>query len=130
MAVQHVPEPGWYPTQELGQQNGQYAAENATSVGLPAGMNIWLDLEGVNSGASATDVSAYCNAWFGVVASVQYVPGLYIGADAILDNQQLDARAVFLEVRQQCRLSAAWLLLRVFVSGNRLLYGAKHQRQR
>jgi hypothetical protein len=91
MAVQHVPEPGWYPTQELGQQYGQYASGNAQTVGLPAGVNVWLDLEGVNSGASASDVSAYCNAWFGVVSGAKYVPGLYVGAGAILDNDQLAA---------------------------------------
>jgi len=91
MAVQHVPESGWYPTQQLGQEYGQNAAKNAESVGLPAGVNIWLDLEGVNSAASADNVTAYCNAWFAAVSAAQYVPGLYVGASAILDSDQLDS---------------------------------------
>jgi len=90
-AVQHVSSDGWCPSQQLGQEYGAEAAQNAGSVGLPQGMNIWLDLEGVNASASAADVSAYCNAWFGEVSAAKYVPGLYVGAQSILDADELDA---------------------------------------
>src|SRR5476651_601246 len=48
MAVQHVALPGWAPTASLGAAYGSYAAIYAKqAVGLPAGMNIWCDLEEV-----------------------------------------------------------------------------------
>jgi hypothetical protein len=91
MAVQHAPEPGWIPGGRVGEQHGSNAARNAQSAGLPLGINIWLDLEGVNSGAPASDVSAYCNAWFAKVSEAGYIPGLYVGAGSILSGEQLDA---------------------------------------
>src|ERR1700679_3188315 len=52
-AVQHVHRPGWSPSAQLGTLWGNNAAANAKSVGLPPGINIWLDLEGVAGGATA-----------------------------------------------------------------------------
>jgi hypothetical protein len=89
MAVQHVPYPGWTPTESLGGEYGSAAAANAQALGLPGGMNIWLDLEGIADGTSSSDVIDYCNAWFAAVSGAGYVPGLYVGTDAILDRQQL-----------------------------------------
>jgi len=54
---QHVDEPGWSPTGPLGTNHGKNAANNVGSVGFPPGVNVWLDLEGVNAGASAQAVS-------------------------------------------------------------------------
>jgi hypothetical protein len=59
------------------------------AVGLPEGMNIWLDLEGIAEVASSFDVIASCNAWFAEVSAAGYVPGLYVGANAILDGEEL-----------------------------------------
>jgi hypothetical protein len=89
MAVQHPPPAGWSPTAALGSRYGQFAAECAGQAGLPAGVNIWLDLEGVAAGSAAADVIGYCNAWFGEVAASGYVPGLYVGSDCGLDGDQL-----------------------------------------
>jgi hypothetical protein len=89
MAAQHVDYPGWTPSETLGSQYGANAAANAQKVGLPAGMNIWLDLEGVDESVSSSDVIAYCNAWFAAVAGAGYIPGLYVGADAILNSEEL-----------------------------------------
>jgi hypothetical protein len=58
-------------------------------IGFPPGINVWLDLEGVRSGTSASNVIAYCNNWFDEVAAKNYVPGIYVGADAILTDTQL-----------------------------------------
>jgi hypothetical protein len=90
MSVQHAPNAGWWPTFELGEQYGQAAAQNATAIGLPPGLNVWLDLEGVNAGASSSDVVDYCNAWSGEVSGAGYLPGLYLGYDTNLDSGQLD----------------------------------------
>jgi hypothetical protein len=89
MAVQHVAEPGWSPTGDLGETNGTDAANNAAEVGFPPGVCIWCDLEGVNDNAAALDVIDYCNEWYAAVSAAGYVPGLYVGPDAILDGQQL-----------------------------------------
>jgi hypothetical protein len=89
MPVQHVRQPGWSPDQSLGQQDGQNATSNAQTVGLPAGMNVWCDLEGVNPSAQPQDVIDYCEAWFQEVNAAGYLPGLYVGAGALLTGQQL-----------------------------------------
>jgi hypothetical protein len=89
MAVQHVAASPWTPSQALGTQYGDNAVSCAQEVGLPPGMNIWLDLEGVASGTSAQTVIDYCNAWFTPVSAAGYAPGLYVGASAILDSDEL-----------------------------------------
>src|SRR5690242_13720328 len=48
MAIQHVEGAGWTPSAELGTNYGLAAAANAHEVGLPGGVNVWLDLEGIN----------------------------------------------------------------------------------
>ena len=89
MPVQHVKSSGWTPSESLGQEYGTNAANNALSVGFPAGVNLWCDLEGVSSSASAQDVTGYCTAWFTAASGPGFVPGLYVGANAILSGQQL-----------------------------------------
>lgn len=88
-AVQHVSMPGWTPSQSLGTQYGTNAASNAASIGLPKGMNLWMDLEGIAAGTSAQTVIDYANAWYDAVAAAGYIPGIYVGADCILTGDQL-----------------------------------------
>ena len=89
MPVQHVREQGWAPTAALGETTGANAAVNAMTVGFPAGVNVWCDLEGVAAGSSANDVIGYCNSWFATVSAAGYVPGIYVGAQSILTGPQL-----------------------------------------
>lgn len=89
MPVQHVRAPGWSPSATLGQQDGQNAANNAEQIGFPSGVSVWCDLEGVNRTAAPQDVIDYCQAWYNAVNSGGYVPGLYVGYQAILDGDQL-----------------------------------------
>jgi hypothetical protein len=89
MAVQHVAPAGWSPTAALGTSQGQAAAANAQAAGLPAGINLWLDLEGVAEGTAAQDVVDFCNAWSAEVAAAGYLPGLYVGSNAVLSGEQL-----------------------------------------
>lgn len=95
MPVQHVRYAGWMPDAALGTQTGKTAANNAVQVGCPIKVNVWLDLEGISASAMAADVIAYCNSWFDAVAEVGYLPGLYVGANSILDGQQLYSRLKF-----------------------------------
>jgi len=89
MVVQHVLEPGWSPTQSLGQEYGANAAKFTKEIGVPPGVNLWCDLEGVASGTPASNVTAYCNAWAEQVAAAGYVPGLYVGWEPGLSSQEL-----------------------------------------
>ncbi|HET9179982.1 MAG TPA: DUF1906 domain-containing protein [Terriglobia bacterium] len=89
MPVQHVRKPGWLPSAELGTKDGQYAASNTRDVGFPKGVNVWCDLEGIAPGTPADIVAAYCNAWFDAVTAAGYVPGIYVGSQCILNEQQL-----------------------------------------
>lgn len=89
MAVQHCPEPGWEPSAPLGTQYGQYAGQYAAEIGLPAGINIWLDLEGVAVSVAAPAIIDYCHAWFFQVGSHGYIPGLYCGYGGGLSPDQL-----------------------------------------
>ncbi|MES2947633.1 MAG: DUF1906 domain-containing protein [Pseudomonadota bacterium] len=89
MPVQHVSAAGWQPTAALGTQYGGTAASHAQTIGFPAGVNVWCDLEGVDSATTASDAIAYCNAWYTAVASAGYAPGLYVGANCGLSGQQL-----------------------------------------
>lgn len=94
-AVQHVLAQGWTPTQELGTEYGTNAAHNATSIGLSGGMNIWLDLEGVNTTTPAQQVIDYCNAWYDAVVAGGFVPGIYVGAACGLTGTQLYSNLKF-----------------------------------
>jgi len=89
MPVQHVREPGWFPSQGLGNEDGQNAAANAQNVGFPVEVNIWCDLEGVNPAADVAAVLDYCRAWYNAVNVAGYTPGLYVGYDTLLNGQQL-----------------------------------------
>ena len=52
-------------------------------------MNLWLDLEGVATAATAQQVIEYCNAWFTEVDNAGFVSGLYVGPQAVLDGHDL-----------------------------------------
>ncbi|HEV7588741.1 MAG TPA: DUF1906 domain-containing protein [Longimicrobium sp.] len=89
MVVQHVLDPGWNPTESLGQEYGANAATFTRQIGVPPGVNVWCDLECVANGTAASDVIAYCNAWASQVSAAGYVPGLYVGYEPGLSSQQL-----------------------------------------
>ena len=91
MVVQHVAAPPWTPSESLGDSYGYYAAANAQAIGLPRGMILWLDLEGVASGTSAATTTAYCEAWADQVSAAGYVPGIYIGANCGLNASAIEA---------------------------------------
>jgi len=89
MLVQHVLSPGWRPSTTLGENHGKASVENARTVGFPAKVNVWLDLEGIDLHATFQDVVNYCNNWFDQVNEAGYLPGLYVGANSILNSSEL-----------------------------------------
>jgi hypothetical protein len=89
MAVQHFAGDPWVPSVQLGAEYGRNAASNAAQAGLPDGVNVFLDLEGIARGTPTADVIGYCNAWFAAVETAGYETGVYVGANAILDGEEL-----------------------------------------
>lgn len=89
MAVQHA---AFGPvTSEKGTRFGDNAVANAREAGLPAGVNVWLDLEEIAASSSTAGIIAYCTNWFGEVHGGGYVPGIYVGANCGLSGDQLFA---------------------------------------
>jgi hypothetical protein len=90
MLVQYVEsESAWTPTASKGTKNGGVAASEAERLGVPWGVTLWCDLEGVAPGTSSLRVIDYCNRWHAAVSAAGYVPGLYVGYRAGLTPTQL-----------------------------------------
>lgn len=87
--VQHVANDGWLPRPAIGASYGAVAAEEARRAGVPSGVGMWCDLEGVSGDAEAGDVIAFCNNWHAAVGDAGYDPGLYVGFNAGLTDEQL-----------------------------------------
>jgi hypothetical protein len=93
--VQHVERENWDPILDKGKTYGMRAAQHALLCGAPEGTTIWLDLEGVRLRTAPETVIQYCNAWYDQVASYGYLPGIYVGWQAILTADQLYRRLKF-----------------------------------
>lgn len=96
MPVQHVEsETSWVPTADKGAEYGRCAARAAQRCGIPGGVTLWLDLEGVAADehdtylVQAADVIAYCQAWYHAVTGVGYRAGLYVGWHCGLSAREL-----------------------------------------
>ncbi|MFL5470257.1 MAG: glycoside hydrolase domain-containing protein [Gemmatimonadaceae bacterium] len=90
MLVQYVEsDTSWIPSAKKGSRNGEVAAAEAAKLGVPWGVTVWCDLEGVKARTAAQNVIDYCNRWHIAVTSAGYVPGLYVGYRAGLNPTQL-----------------------------------------
>jgi hypothetical protein len=90
MLVQYVEsDTAWIPSAVKGTTNGTVAASEAAKLGVPWGVTVWCDLEGVKPGTPAQKVIDYCNRWHAAVSSAGYVPGVYVGYRAGLSPTQL-----------------------------------------
>lgn len=80
MVVQHARTGGVQASQ--GTEDGAAAVTSCQAIGLPAGVNVWLDLESISG-----EVLSYANNWYTQVYNAGYLPGVYVGA-GITDNGQ------------------------------------------
>ena len=87
MVAQHVRKPGWTPSVALGAADGHRAVENTHAAGVPSGVCLWCDLEGIDGTSGGT--IAYANAWTKAVQAGGYDPGVYVGFGVPLTGQQL-----------------------------------------
>lgn len=97
MIVQHVEQAEWKVSQEKGRDKGELAGQWAKKCGFPNGVNIWLDLEGINEHQqdSSSEIIDYCNIWFDKVTEFGYLPGIYVGDHSWLNDDQLHPRLKF-----------------------------------
>ena len=80
MIVQYVEsETAWIPSGAKGTRNGGVAASECELLGVPWGVTVWCDLEGVAPLTPSQHVIDYCNAWHSAVSGAGYVPGVYVG---------------------------------------------------
>jgi len=90
MIVQYVEsESAWTPSATKGTRNGGVAASECELLGVPWGVTLWCDLEGVAPATSSQRTIDDCNAWHAAVSGAGYVPGLYVGYRAGLTPTQL-----------------------------------------
>jgi hypothetical protein len=92
MPVTFSRSPGWVPTTGMGIVDGKKDVEHLTQAGIPTGVSVWIDLEGVNGPANM--VSEWVNDRAGVLSSAGYIPGLYVGSGCVLNADQLYALRV------------------------------------
>jgi hypothetical protein len=93
IVVQHAPEPNWTPNDAEGLAWGHAAIANIKALGIPPGLSIAKDHEGVDVSGSASIVSAitaaHINTWSNVVEAAGYQPVLYTGFNCGLNAAQL-----------------------------------------
>ena len=90
MLVQYVEsDTSWIPSAAKGTTNGTVAGSEAAKLGVPWGVTLWCDLEGVAARTPAQKVIDYCNRWHVAVTAAGYLPGLYVGYHAGLSPIQL-----------------------------------------
>ena len=93
IVVQHAPEPNWTPNDAEGLAWGHAAIANIKALGIPPGLSIAKDHEGVDVSGSASIVSAitaaHINTWSNVVEAAGYQPVLYEGFNCGLNAAQL-----------------------------------------
>lgn len=73
----------------LGTQHGQAAAQSAVTIGIPMCANLWLLLDNIPAGTSATNMISYYNAWYTAVYNAGFLPGLCVGPTEVLNAGQL-----------------------------------------
>ena len=88
--VQHVESAkSWIPSVEKGVNYGNAAADNSERIGIPKGVTVFCDLEGVDPSVPHSITYQYCINWYGQVAGSGYEAGLYVGWHCGLNAQEL-----------------------------------------
>jgi hypothetical protein len=87
--VNFAHKPGWLPTASMGTADGQKDVQLLKQLGIPQGMELWIDLEG--SAGSVADTTDWINSRALQIVSAGYLAGLYVGNSCVLDGPQLYA---------------------------------------
>ena len=81
----------FFPVTYADRFDGTQAAEQCAALGIPAGVTVWLDLEGIGAALAPESVITQANAWAQAVKNGGYMPGLYVGAGCKLTSQEVYA---------------------------------------
>jgi hypothetical protein len=90
--LKHVMDAGlaFMPVTLAAQYDGARAVAQCKALGLPPGVTVWLDLEGMAAWNTPPPVlMAKLNAWADAVKAAGYMPGLYVGAPQPLNSREL-----------------------------------------
>lgn len=79
---------GFLPVTYADQFDGAKAVSQVKALGLPVGVTVFLDLEGIGAVTPASLI-AQVNGWATQIKNALYIPGLYVGANSILNSQEL-----------------------------------------
>ena len=75
--------------------DGDRSVSQCKALGLPAGMTVWLDLEGNTICKMSTpELIGKINGWASAIKTAGYEPGLYVGAPQPLTSEELYKLAV------------------------------------
>lgn len=81
---------GFMPVTYAGAYNGADAAAQCSALGLPAGVTVWLDLEGQKAFHLDPHVLiATINDWARPVRAANFQPGIYVGVPQPLTSSEL-----------------------------------------
>jgi hypothetical protein len=74
--------------------SGPETVQQAKALGVPAGVVLWLDVEGLSATMAIADLIAKLNAWADAVLAAGWVPGLYVADRCLLTSAELYALRV------------------------------------
>jgi hypothetical protein len=86
--VNHSRSPGWIPSAADGAADAKTDIANLQRLGIPAGVHMFFDLEGVGGG-SPTNLIAHLDAYASAIKTAGYIPAVYVGAQSLLTSAQL-----------------------------------------
>lgn len=89
--------PVCYASAVFGATPGPTTVAQMRALGIPAGVSVFLDLEGAQTLPTAIEPGALAdkiNAWADAVAAAGYVPGLYVGSPQPFSSAELYALRV------------------------------------
>lgn len=90
--VNHSRLPGWIPSAAEGALDAQRDIADLKRLGVPGGVHVFFDLEGVGGGAgSVANLIAHLDAYASAITTAGYIPAVYVGAEALLTSAQLYA---------------------------------------
>jgi hypothetical protein len=95
--VNHSRLPGWIPSAADGALDAKRDLADLKRLGIPAGVHVFFDLEGVGGGAgSVSNLSAHLDAYASAITAAGYTPAVYVGAESLLTSAQLYDLGFFL----------------------------------
>jgi len=118
---------GFVPYTYADAWDGPKTVAELVALGVPKGVVVVLDVEGLAATLGAAYVIGRINAWAEALSAAAFVPALYVGAGCLLSSDELEALAVFRYGKGMSRLvdrngelaepSSGWAFVQAYPSG-------------